>query len=594
MKKKLTAKVQQLNPTLPQYSGSFSKCVVIEPETKEVQLKKGAVYAVFNIQGEASFDTELVYKVTNDVIHNSYYQSDNISPIQSMEKAIAETRDKIAQLSSDVLRSDQQAVKINLIAAVLWGNVMYFVKYGEMGCFLMREGIIKPVNMVSEGNFCAFSLVVNDDDVVILCSSAFEKELPPEKLLSTNVSEQSLKPDQTCLLLKLLVDSSFTGDEVVDFGLEKAITKNKSRAAVEKFSSFFAEIFAKLPKPKVAERITNISLPKVNRSPRRSNFKFQLWMLTPIALIILGVGIYFITKIPKVTPSPKTPTPQSSESKTVQTTQSAEPQPNILGNEIRQQNDAAYKVARVNPEVFYDLKITDPNVQPTELVSFTSTIAVTDATTGKIYVSDRNTPKFTAQAKVFPGIRSCINSDGKLSFLDNTGYKLYNQLNSTVSSEGQMKADLAIPYSGFIYTLSSDTINKYTLPGSSPTVWGQSELLKNAKSMTIAYNIYVITSDNKLISFSAGKQTNFAVKGLENGFANGVKVVADLDLNNIYIADKGNKSVAVLDDKGSLIKQYKTEKDETWADLKGIAVSPDEKILYVLSGSKVYQIDLSK
>jgi hypothetical protein len=67
MKKKLTAKVQQLNPNLPQYNGAFSKCVVIEPDTKEVLLKKGAVYAIFEIQSEASFDTELITKVTNDV-----------------------------------------------------------------------------------------------------------------------------------------------------------------------------------------------------------------------------------------------------------------------------------------------------------------------------------------------------------------------------------------------------------------------------------------------------------------------------------------------------------------------------------------------
>jgi len=88
MKKKLTAKIQQLNPVLPQYSESFSKCLIIEPETMEVVLKKGNVYAVFEIQGDASFDTELISKVTNDVIFNSYYQSESISPVQAMEKTI--------------------------------------------------------------------------------------------------------------------------------------------------------------------------------------------------------------------------------------------------------------------------------------------------------------------------------------------------------------------------------------------------------------------------------------------------------------------------------------------------------------------------
>ncbi len=59
MIKKLTAKTQELNPKLPQYSSSFSKCLIIKPETQELLLKKGTVYALFNISGESNFDTEL-------------------------------------------------------------------------------------------------------------------------------------------------------------------------------------------------------------------------------------------------------------------------------------------------------------------------------------------------------------------------------------------------------------------------------------------------------------------------------------------------------------------------------------------------------
>ncbi len=595
MKKKLTAKVQQLNPTLPQYSSLFAKCVVIEPETHEMMLRKGAVYTIFDIQSEASFDTELVYKVTNDIIHNSYYQSDNISPIQSMEKAVTEARDKIVQLSSDVLRSDHQAIKINFISAVLWGNVMYLVKYGEMGCFVMREGMIKPVNMISEGNFCAFSLVVNNDDVIILCSDAFEKELPPEKLLSSSVSEQNLRPNQACLLLKILVDTSFTEDEVVDFGMEKAISKNKSRAIVEKVTSFFTNLFSGIFKSKVVEKVTNISLPKIVRTPRMRSFKFKLWMLTPLVLILLGTAFFYISKLPKLSPKTVNSTKKVEPPSTPQTTQSIQStQPQGISLAEQQKNDLTYKVSRTNPQVFYDLKITDTNAEATEITADATQTVATDKISGKIYISDNKTPKFTVQPKTFPGIHSCVNYDGKLSFVDSTDYKLYNIVGSTVSSEQKISADQAFPYSGFTYVISGNTLNKYAAGSTAPTLWEQNDSFKNAKSLAVAYNVYVLTSDNRLLSFSAGKQTDFTVKGLENGLANGIKVVADLDFNYIYVADKGNKSVVVLDDKGNLLKQYKTEKDETWSDLRDIAVSPDEKTLYVLAGSKIFLIDLSK
>jgi DNA-binding beta-propeller fold protein YncE len=64
-------------------------------------------------------------------------------------------------------------------------------------------------------------------------------------------------------------------------------------------------------------------------------------------------------------------------------------------------------------------------------------------------------------------------------------------------------------------------------------------------------------------------------------------------LNNLYVADKGNQSVVVLDNKGALIRQFKTEKADTWNDIRSITVSPDEKTLFVLSGSKVFTVNLS-
>ena len=84
MAKKLSAKTQELNPKLPQFSSSFSKCINIEPDTQELLLKKGTVYSLFEISGESNFDTDFITKVVTDILHNTYYGSDNISPVQSM------------------------------------------------------------------------------------------------------------------------------------------------------------------------------------------------------------------------------------------------------------------------------------------------------------------------------------------------------------------------------------------------------------------------------------------------------------------------------------------------------------------------------
>lgn len=598
MKKKLTAKVQQLNPNLPQYNGSFSRCVVIEPETKEVLLRKGSVYAIFEIQSDASFDTELITKVTNDVIHNSYYQSENISPIQSMEKTILEARDKIIQLSSDVLRQDQQAIKFNVVASVLWGNVLYTVQHGDMSGFIVEEGVIKPITMVSEGNFSAASQVVNNDDVIIFCTKSFERELPPEKLLSSSVSDQSLKPNQACLLMKLIVDTSLTEDETIDFGLEKAISKAKSKAASEKGLDVFRSIFSGFKKATgkvVGSRLPKIRLPQIRGRassivPSTIKFSPKPWMAIPFVLVILVMIIIPLIRSKKA-PAQKV-TENTQESTASVTTGTSEQAQQLTAEEIKA-IDTAYKVTRLNPEVFYDVKISDAQAEPSDIAVFIDKIVAADKTTGKIFISDIKTPKFTAQANTYPGIRSIVNADGKLNFLDNSGFKIYNLVSLGVSEEQAITADIAFPYSGYVYAVSQDIIKKYKDAETTPVTWGQKEDFRNAKSIAIAFNIFLINSKNELVSYSAGNKTDFKVTGLENGFSDAIKVVADVDLKNMYVADKGNKSVVVLDNKGNLIRQFKADKDETWNDIRSISVSPDEKTLFVLSGSKVFTVNLS-
>ena len=116
MIKKLSAKKQELNPKLNQFSNSFSKCIDIEPENQEILLRKGAVNSIFEISGNSNFDTDFVIKVITDILLNSYYSSDNISPVQTMEKTISEIKEKILQLSSDALISSPDEISFNFIA----------------------------------------------------------------------------------------------------------------------------------------------------------------------------------------------------------------------------------------------------------------------------------------------------------------------------------------------------------------------------------------------------------------------------------------------------------------------------------------------
>jgi len=176
MPEKLIAKTQELNPRLSQFHNSFSKCISIAPETKELSARKGIVYSVFEISGPSNFDTSLVTKVIDDVLHDSYYQSDNISPTQSMEKAITEMREKILQLSNDTLVSTPQDISMNFVSAIVWGNVLYMIKFGDIESYVMKGGEITQPEMISEGNFSSYSELLDEDDVFIFCTKNFSSD----------------------------------------------------------------------------------------------------------------------------------------------------------------------------------------------------------------------------------------------------------------------------------------------------------------------------------------------------------------------------------------------------------------------------------
>jgi DNA-binding beta-propeller fold protein YncE len=105
-------------------------------------------------------------------------------------------------------------------------------------------------------------------------------------------------------------------------------------------------------------------------------------------------------------------------------------------------------------------------------------------------------------------------------------------------------------------------------------------------------NIYVLKPDGSLLKFLQGVQETFEITGLDKPLASPTQVLADYDFDNIYVADSGNNRVVVLDKKGALVKQILSNDPQTWNNIKGIAVSPDEKTLYVLDGTVVYSASL--
>lgn len=598
MKKKLTAKIQEINPPLQQFAVSFAKCLVIEPESKELLLKKGGIYAVYEVTGAANFDTALTDRVLRDILHNSYYQSDNISPIQSLEKAIVEAKEKILQLSNDALSAEPTGVQLNVTAGVLWGNVFYAVGVGDADSYLMREGTVKPIEAVSEGTFAAASGIVKDEDVIILCSRQFTKNYPPQKLLSTRVAEQNLKENEACILLKFIIDTSFTEEEVIDFGLEKQASKNRKREQVEKIilgarksiekaaplAKKISELFAKKK-----QTTSRIDISGVNKKEGIKLPKKIVFLLPVLGLVLAGTLIW---QLAGKKSSPEVTAPQVQNEVPVEATPLQEQPVDVA--EITK-DDGQYKVLRVAPEVFYDIKITDQTAEPKEIASVAGYLIAVDPVSGKIYKSGTDTAKFEAETASYPGIKSLIDLNGRVGFLQNGRFHSFSPSNpADLTSFDMPGVEIINTYSDYLYGIVGDKLNRYEKDGAlyTETLWGQSAEFQNARSLSVAYSIYLLTSNGELTKHTSGNKNTFEVKGVNNTLAGATKVITDIDFDNIYILDPPNQRVIVLDTEGALVKQYTHEPQASWDSLKDMTVTSDESTIYLLNGSKVMTLTL--
>jgi hypothetical protein len=485
-----------------------------------------------------------------------------------LEKAVVDVCSKVTSLARGGANPDD----FNILVAALWGNVLYLVQYGKGGSFLVREGEVKPIASASEGNFSVASGVVKDDDVIILASESFLNSFSAQDLVGTvgSISPYNLDKRSSCILLKFEVREAFGEEEKIDFGLDAPAGTHRKSAPVKRRSSGL------IGKPLASKGKIEMKL----RSPRKVQVKRPYILIAVIAALILAGSIYLTLNRNEDTES------LDAESYVESAVSEGE---GMDEDYIKQ-----YKIVKVSPEVFYDIKIEDSNASPDFMVVLDNHIVAADSSAGSIYVSNASTPSFSMGETAFPNIGYLTYFGGDVAFRDEEGYKVLdivdNEVVETYLEEGM---GITSNYLDFIYSIDRDTIIKYEKLASTldSSVWGQSSEFEKAVSMAIDGTIYILTKDGGLFGYLTGERSDFEVKGLDKPLSSPQQVVTDFGLDNIYIADTGNSRVVVLDKDGNLVKQLIAEGDEL-NDMKSIGVTRDEASLFVLSGSRIYRVEL--
>lgn len=111
----------------------------------------------------------------------------------------------------------------------------------------------------------------------------------------------------------------------------------------------------------------------------------------------------------------------------------------------------------------------------------------------------------------------------------------------------------------------------------------------NGTSMAIDGSIWILMTNGDIKKFTKGIQDTLTITGLDTPLNNPTQIFTNNDINIVYILDKGNNRIVVLNKNGSYQEQYQTEvvKDTITFD-----VQEKDKKIYLLSKDKIYQIEI--
>lgn len=152
-------------------------------------------------------------------------------------------------------------------------------------------------------------------------------------------------------------------------------------------------------------------------------------------------------------------------------------------------------------------------------------------------------------------------------------------------------------YNKAIYTTNPDTGKIFrhlpTLTGfGQPLPWLKDLVdLKNISSMAIDGFMYILYNNGEIKKIYTGKTQQFSFNDVEPALTAPTKIKTLYELKRLYILEPATKRLIITDKNGNLIIQYTADQ---FNNLKDLAISKDEKKIYLLNGHDVYEVEVKE
>ena len=147
-----------------------------------------------------------------------------------------------------------------------------------------------------------------------------------------------------------------------------------------------------------------------------------------------------------------------------------------------------------------------------------------------------------------------------------------------------------------IYTLDQETNQIYkhnqTLNGYDkgvPWITDQGVDIKNAMSLAIDGDLFILGGNGIVTKLSAGKQVLFETSGILPPLKNPTEIWTYADTQNIYLLEPAGKRIVVINKVGKFIKQYVSEQ---WTNPVSMSVDEKSKTIYILDNNKIWKFGM--
>lgn len=285
---------------------------------------------------------------------------------------------------------------------------------------------------------------------------------------------------------------------------------------------------------------------------------------------------------------------------------------NELYQNISKSLSQAMHISEVSPELYYDLSLLKSGAAASDMAIFENTLALLDTTTHTVFTLDAGSKKarIVGGGKAFTDAREVAIHGFSVYVLTTKGIH-------EITLEDQKTHENVIPLApewGAIEDMSAFAGNIYLLDTRYSRIWkylstdkqtssGATEFsplyeylnpdtlpdLSAATNMQIDGSVWIGTSVGVVKRFSAGKEVDYVVQGMDESFGATVRAYSHDDTDMVYILDQNRSRIVVFDKDGLYVSQYVW--DASFAPSQFVVSETLGKILLLREG-KIYAVNL--